>query len=1828
MSLFYSTFRESKKYLFLMLFLCLFCYYPTYAQNHAYVNNKGQKMESLKGNYTRFSNLKSSTNQEQWKIQNKANYYKHPEFAALPFNAPAEDYVELLDKRQIDYRYFINPNKPSEFIIQQSLGDLHFEKNGYWVTIDHHLLEKGNGVFEADRQPEPVGFNINEKVSYINTPNGKVNFNQWQLYGIDQNNNEVLIAKANWSNFTAGDDGLYITDIFPGIDASMMVMKGAVKTNLIVKSFQMENFKTIIFRDEMVMNNSSSSLQFMNFTNETNAADRVQLLAPNQQPYVEIGEAVAYVETGNKNDRYFPSYDIKNNLLGIVIPTDWLLQNLKLGNVIIDPLVTSSNSLAQAAITGSRYNASCDIYAAGALSCDYNLVVNTPAAAVFTDIQFSFSYLPQGACFQEDGGMRFSLNSTCFSPSAAGFIWTCQTAGTNVCPGNNISILSDLTSCIPAPSCVPQPLNFTMKFYRSCFGTTGAACNGNCIGAASPWTVSISGKTVEFTNAAPNQFSVSATSVCAGQNITATMLGAQFGIGPYTTNWSLSPTGIPSVGTGSPAVINFPTAGPYTLYCIVTDACGSTSSASKAITITPPPSAPNVTSPISYCQNASASILTATGTSLEWFTVPVGGSPTGAPTPATGVPGTTSYYVQQTVGGCVSPRAQIDVIINPFPTFGGGASATPASCGASDGAITGLTVTGSGTITYSWSNTVPVVVSTTTTNANLSNQPAGNYNLTVTDANGCSNTYGPVVITSSAPPSGPTVTSPINYCQGAAAVALSAVGTNLLWYTVAVGGIGSAVAPTPTTAVTGTTSYYVSQTVSGCESARIQIDVIINNAPAAPIVSSPINLCQGTAASALSATGLGLLWYTAPTGGVGSATAPTPSSTVVGNTSYYVSQTTGGCESPRAQITVQVNANPIISGAPIVTQSSCGQSNGSVTGYGQGPITGTPTYTWTNAANVVVSTSSATSDLTNQPAGTYTLTLTDGLGCSSSAAPVQITSIGAPSAPTVTSPVIYCQGATAAQLTATGTSILWYTVPVGGTSSSTAPTPSTTAAGTTSYYVSQTVSGCESPLAQIDVTVNATPAAPTVTTPINYCQGATSSPLTATGSSLLWYTVPSGGTGSVTAPTPSTAVAGTTNYYVSQTVLSCESSTVQITIQVTTAPAITGSPIITPSNCGLSDGSISGYTVTGIGTLTYTWTDATSAVVSTSTTTSVLNNQPAGTYTLTVTDASGCSISSSALQITNTSAPNAPVVTSPVFYCIGATASLLTATGTNLLWYNVPVGGLGTVAAPTPSTGVTGTVSYYVSQTVSGCESARAQIDVTVTPPPAAPIVTSPINLCQNATAGALSAPGANLLWYTVPVGGTGSSTAPIPSTLTIGTTSYYVSEINNGCESARAQIDVIVNPLPSAPAVVSPISYCQGAVAAALTATGTALQFYAVQTGGTGNSVLIPQTSIAGDSSYYVSQTTGGCESPRAEIIVIINPSVVPDATITSTNINVCEGTLISFSAIVNNAGVNPGLQWLLNGNAIPGETNLNFSSSTLPINSTISFQINSTALCANPTQVVSNVITLNITPNATPTVSIYAEPSVVCNGQPVTINATALFGGSNPRFIFRVNGVTVQDSIANTYTNSLMEDGDVVSVILNSNYQCLTGSNTTTSNIITIEIAEPPTVEASVSQDTIINGQVTQLTVATSATNANFLWEPATFLICDICQSTKANPEISTTYFITVSDVNSGCVGYDTVSVFVTNEFSIFVPTAFSPNLDGTNDDLFVRGTGIKSFNLDIFDRWGLKVFTTSDQKVGWDGSHKDKPVVAGVYTYYLHYEKFDGTYGELKGNISLVR
>lgn len=360
----------------------------------------------------------------------------------------------------------------------------------------------------------------------------------------------------------------------------------------------------------------------------------------------------------------------------------------------------------------------------------------------------------------------------------------------------------------------------------------------------------------------------------------------------------------------------------------------------------------------------------------------------------------------------------------------------------------------------------------------------------------------------------------------------------------------------------------------------------------------------------------------------------------------------------------------------------------------------------------------------------------------------------------------------------------------------------------------------------------------------------------------------------------------------------------------------------------------------------------------------------AGNYKVTLT-ASNTSCGSSDITKTITIKPTSvvPIVTSPVIYCQFENAVPLKATGTNLLWYTTATGGIGSTTAPTPSTNIPGTITYYVSQTLANeCESPRVPVTVTVNALPSPPGVISPVQLCKGQTAQPLTATGSNLLWYTTATGGTGSATAPTPSTQNIGTTKYYVSQTINNCESKRDSIEVIVSEIPPSPTVGSPVQYCQNQNADQLTATGTNLLWYTTATGGTGTSIApVPSTSTPGKTVYYVSQSNYCGESERASIEVDIFAG--PSATISYAKNVLCN--------VVDVSGSNPPVAVTLTGTTggifsitpsglpIDASTGTIIPSGATAGTYTISYFIQSTGGCSDFT--TKTTVTVTNTPKAT---------------------------------------------------------------------------------------------------------------------------------------------------------------------------------------------------------------------------------------------------------------------
>ncbi len=221
----------------------------------------------------------------------------------------------------------------------------------------------------------------------------------------------------------------------------------------------------------------------------------------------------------------------------------------------------------------------------------------------------------------------------------------------------------------------------------------------------------------------------------------------------------------------------------------------------------------------------------------------------------------------------------------------------------------------------------------------------------------------------------------------------------------------------------------------------------------------------------------------------------------------------------------------------------------------------------------------------------------------------------------------YCQGATATALTANaliGNSLRWYTQPTGGTFTTTAPVPSTTTAGTYTYYVSQAnVGNDESMRAAITVVVNALPATPTITASgsTTFCTG---------GSVDLTSSAATGNTWSTNATTTTITVSTTGNYTVTVTDANgCVSASTPISVNVSNAPT----PTISASSTQACSGDV--VTVTASAADSYSWsTGETTQSIQVSNTASVF---------VTVTNANACNGvgQSATTNITFTATPTA-----------------------------------------------------------------------------------------------------------------------------------------------------------------------------------------------------------------------------------------------------------------------------------------------------------------------------------------------------------------------------------------------------------------------------------------------------------------------------------------------------------------------------------------------------------------------------------------------------------
>jgi gliding motility-associated-like protein len=104
--------------------------------------------------------------------------------------------------------------------------------------------------------------------------------------------------------------------------------------------------------------------------------------------------------------------------------------------------------------------------------------------------------------------------------------------------------------------------------------------------------------------------------------------------------------------------------------------------------------------------------------------------------------------------------------------------------------------------------------------------------------------------------------------------------------------------------------------------------------------------------------------------------------------------------------------------------------------------------------------------------------------------------------------------------------------------------------------------------------------------------------------------------------------------------------------------------------------------------------------------------------------------------------------------------------------------------------------------------------------------------------------------------------------------------------------------------------------------------------------------------------------------------------------------------------------------------------------------------------------------------------------------------------------------------------------------------------------------------------------------------------------------------------------CVDSMSMDLCIRDSEAVFIPDVFSPNGDGSNDVLFVRGPTLVEVEFAVYDRWGKQLFASGSVDQGWDGTVAGDRSASGVYVYTLIARAEDGTRIERTGNITLVR
>lgn len=872
------------------------------------------------------------------------------------------------------------------------------------------------------------------------------------------------------------------------------------------------------------------------------------------------------------------------------------------------------------------------------------------------------------------------------------------------------------------------------------------------------------------------------------------------------------------------------------------------------------------------------------------------------------------------------------------------------------------------------------------------------------------------------------------------------------------------------------------------------------------------------------------------------------------------------------------------------TQTMCSQNlNGSINSVlinGNGANS----YVWSLPANFVGSPSLTNPSFTLFPPLTVVQAVaqlsvvgTGAYGCTNTAV-YDVTVVPNPTivpAPATTS---VCQGVSA-NLSVSGASTYTW-APSASLNTNIGSAVISNATVTTVYNIIGTDQGCNSATESATVlvvpnpTVILSPGVPTL------CIGQSINLTAAGASSYTWFP------GTALSTTVGSAVVANPSVTLTYSVLGEQSTCTNvaaITVTVNQLPTI----IVTassPTMCMNSfNGSPNSITFTASGASTYTW-GGFSGMSSNSTN----GNTMIGTSILQSATASGTVLGfdGSCYNVASFNVagiPNPIIAATSASMCEGTSVMISASGATNYTWS--PAANLSSSTGASVTASPNTTSVFNVFGNVGGCNSSTESSTVTVVQNPI--LMISPVTptICEGASIGLTAFGAVDYTWTPSNTLSSPNGNFVIASPLT--TTNYTLIGSAATCTSQMVR-QVKVTPLPNLFVTATKTVLCIGDKVT-INANGSSTYTWlplANFSDPYANQVTISPTLT---SNYYLIGNNGPCTTTLTVPIEVLKMPVLQLSTSLQ---KICHGNNTSIVA-----------SGALSYTWAP-EVNMTHVNQNVAV-VTPSASTNYTVMGINQIGTVTCMMTKEIMIEVVPQVTAAVNYSVaVCQGESVKLQA----GGSDT-YVWAPSTGLSNTTIANPYASPVQTT--TYTVFVSNGGYC--GSSAT----VLVKVNPQPTVDAgpdmrfNIDEPMYLNARGT----------GTLTWIMGDGILCKDCPDSQIMPTSSGCYKIQAVTA-AGCKAIDEVCIEVTNDFAIYIPNIFTPNYDGLNDVFLVYGTGITKLEMNIFDRWGEKLFTSNDQKKGWDGTSKGLECKDDVYTYLVNYTTMDGKKHTKTGHVTILK